>query len=133
MRNLQNDFRFELSICTFAHLMWREKMGMETLVLILASGFGFYMAWNIGANDVANAMGTSVGSGALTMRKAIVVAAIFQFAGAFLVGSHVTETVRKGMIDLNVFTSLEDGVSILMFAMLASLLAAGAWLQIATF
>ena len=108
-------------------------MGMETLVLILASGFGFYMAWNIGANDVANAMGTSVGSGALTMRKAIVVAAIFQFAGAFLVGSHVTETVRKGMIDLNVFTSLEDGVSILMFAMLASLLAAGAWLQIATF
>ena len=108
-------------------------MEMETLVLILASGFGFYMAWNIGANDVANAMGTSVGSGALTMRKAIVVAAIFQFAGAFLVGSHVTETVRKGMIDLNVFTSLEDGVSILMFAMLASLLAAGAWLQIATF
>ena len=108
-------------------------MGMETLVLILASGSGFYMAWNIGANDVANAMGTSVGSGALTLRKAIVVAAIFEFAGAFLVGSHVTETVRKGMIDLNVFTSLEDGVSILMYGMLASLLAAGAWLQIATY
>ena len=95
-------------------------MGMETLVLILASGSGFYMAWNIGANDVANAMGTSVGSGALTLRKAIVVAASFEFAGAFLVGSHVTETVRKGMIDLNVFTSLEDVVSILMYGMLGT-------------
>ncbi len=108
-------------------------MGIENIVLILASGFGFYMAWNIGANDVANAMGTSVGSKALTLKQAILVAAIFEFAGAFLVGSHVAETVRKGMIDLNVFTSMDDGVKILMFGMLASLLAAGAWLQIATY
>ena len=109
-------------------------MGIETIViLILASGFGFYMAWNIGANDVANAMGTSVGSKALTLKQAILVAAIFEVAGAFLVGSHVTETVRKGMIDLNIFTSMEDGVNILMYGMLASLLAAGVWLQIATY
>lgn len=109
-------------------------MGFETiLILALASVFGFYMAWNIGANDVANAMGTSVGSKALTLKQAILVAAVFEFAGAFLVGSHVTDTVRKGMIDLTVFTSMEDGVNILMYGMLASLLAAGAWLQIATY
>ncbi len=109
-------------------------MGIETiLILTLASVFGFYMAWNIGANDVANAMGTSVGSKALTLKQAILVAAVFEFAGAFLVGSHVTDTVRKGMIDLTVFTSMENGVNILMYGMLASLLAAGAWLQIATY
>ena len=109
-------------------------MGIETiLILALASVFGFYMAWNIGANDVANAMGTSVGSKALTLKQAILVAAVFEFAGAFLVGSHVTDTVRKGMIDLTVFTSMENGVNILMYGMLASLLAAGAWLQIATY
>ena len=109
-------------------------MGIESIIiLILASGFGFYMAWNIGANDVANAMGTSVGSGALTLKQAIIVAAIFEFAGAFLVGSHVTETVRKGIIDLSVFTNMENGANILLYGMLASLLAAGAWLQIASY
>jgi phosphate/sulfate permease len=109
-------------------------MTTETiLILTLASIFGFYMAWNIGANDVANAMGTSVGSKCLTLRQAILVAAIFEFAGAFLVGSHVTETVRKGMIDLSIFTTMEDGVNILMYGMLASLLAAGVWLQVATY
>ena len=109
-------------------------MGIESIIiLILASSFGFYMAWNIGANDVANAMGTSVGSGALTLKNAIIVAAIFEFAGAFLVGSHVTETVRKGIIDLSVFTNIENGANILMYGMLASLLAAGAWLQIASY
>ena len=91
------------------------------------------MAWNIGANDVANAMGTSIGSGALTLKKAILIAAVFEFAGAFLVGSHVTETVRKGIIDLSIFTEMENGTNILMYGMLASLLAAGAWLQIASY
>ena len=106
-------------------------MGTESIIaLILASSFGFYMAWNIGANDVANAMGTSVGSGALTLRQAILVAAVFEFAGAFLVGSHVTETVRKGMLDLSLF---EGRFEILMYGMLASLLAAGVWLQVATY
>ena len=105
-------------------------MGTETVILMLAAGFGFYMAWNLGAHDVANAMGTSVGSKALTLKQAIVVAAVFEFAGAFLVGAHVTETVRKGVIDWSVF---EGRVDILMYGMLASLLAAGAWLQIATY
>ncbi len=108
-------------------------MGIETIIiLILAGGFGFYMAWNIGANDVANAMGTSVGSRALTLKQALIVAAVFEFAGAFFVGSHVTETIREGMIDLKVFHS-EEGVKILMYGMVASLLAAGVWLQIATY
>ena len=91
------------------------------------------MAWNIGANDVANAMGTSIGSGALTLKKAVLIAAVFEFAGAFLVGSHVTDTVRKGIIDLSIFTEMENGTNILMYGMLASLLAAGAWLQIASY
>ena len=109
-------------------------MGTESIIILtLALGFGFYMAWNIGANDVANAMGTSIGSGALTMKKAILIAAVFEFAGAFLVGSHVTETVRKGIIDLSIFTEMENGTGILMYGMLASLLAAGAWLQIASY
>ena len=102
-------------------------MGIESIIILtLALGFGFYMAWNIGANDVANAMGTSIGSGALTLKKAVLIAAVFEFAGAFLVGSHVTGTVRKGIIDLSIFTEMENGTNILMYGMLASLLAAGA-------
>lgn len=88
------------------------------------------MAWNIGANDVANAMGTSVGSGALSLKQAVIVAGLLEFAGAFLMGSHVTETVRKGMIDPHIFASTPE---ILMFGMLSALLAAGVWLQIATY
>ena len=103
------------------------------IILILASSFGLYMAWHVGVSDAANAMGTSVGSGALTVKKAIIVVAIFEFAGAFLVGSHVTETVRKGIVDLSVFTNMENGANILMYGMLASLLAAGVWLQIASY
>jgi phosphate/sulfate permease len=99
-------------------------------MVVLAAGFGFYMAWNIGANDVANAMGTSVGSGALTMKRALIVAAVFEFGGAVLVGSHVTETVRKGMLDLELF---QGRTHILMYGMLASLLAAGTWLHIASY
>lgn len=90
---------------------------------------GFYMAWTIGANDVANAMGTSVGSGALTLKQAVVVAGIFEFAGAVLVGSHVTDTIRKGMIDPVVFTASPD---VLMIGMLSALLASAIWLQLAT-
>ena len=61
--------------------------------------FGLYMTWGIGANDVANAMGTSVGSGAITVKQAIIIAAIFEFAGAFIAGGTVTKTIRKGIID----------------------------------
>jgi phosphate/sulfate permease len=105
-------------------------MALETLLLILALTFGFYMAWNIGANDVANAMGTSVGSGALTLRRAIVLAAVFEFLGAFLVGSNVSETVRKGIFDPMIF---QDHPLTLAAGMIAALLAAGVWLQIATY
>ena len=72
-------------------------------LIVLALVFGFYMAWNIGANDVANAMGTSVGSGALTFKRAVILAAILEFSGAFLAGSDVSGTVRKGIVDPAIF------------------------------
>jgi PiT family inorganic phosphate transporter len=100
-----------------------------TILLFLAILFGFFMAWGIGANDVANAMGTSVGSGALTIKQAIVVAAIFEFAGAFLAGGQVTSTIRRGIIDPALLT---DTPELLVFGMLAALLAAGLWLLIAS-
>ena len=70
-----------------------------SVFLILACLFGFFMAWGIGANDVANAMGTSVGSRALTIKQAILIAMIFEFLGAYLAGGEVTSTIRKGIID----------------------------------
>lgn len=106
-------------------------MDPTTIVLIgLALAFGFYMAWNIGANDVANAMGTSVGSGALTLKRAVILAAIFEFAGAFLVGPHVSDTIRNGIISPAVF---QDQPMQLGLGMIAALLAAGAWLQLASY
>ena len=103
-------------------------------IYLIAMGGGFYMAWSIGANDVANAMGTSVGSGALTLRNAIIVAAIFEFAGAFLVGSHVSETVRKGIFSEEAMTFLnEDGGRLYVYGMMGALLAAATWLLAATY
>jgi len=108
---------------------------MEIIVLygpyLLISGciFGFFMAWGIGANDVANAMGTSVGARALTLAQAILVACIFEFAGAYLAGGGVTDTIRKGIIDPGL---LQDTPDLLVFGMMASLLAAGTWLLIAS-
>lgn len=97
------------------------------LPLWIAALLAFYMAWAIGANDVANAMGTSVGSGALTVGGAIIVAAIFEFAGAFLAGGHVTDTVRKGMLDMSLI-----GREQLIYGMMASLASAGTLLIGAT-
>lgn len=147
-------------------------MGSETLILVgLALIFGLYMAWNIGANDVANAMGTSVGSGALTLKRAVILAAVMEFCGAFLVGPHVSETVRKGIVDpadiqvtevqkafgleatpdksaiealaeqakhdVAVEAKLREAnrraALVLSYGMIASLLAAGIWLQIASY
>jgi PiT family inorganic phosphate transporter len=87
------------------------------------------MTWGIGANDVANAMGTSVGSGAITVTTAIVIAAIFEFAGAAVAGGHVTSTIRKGIVDP---TSITANPEILVYGMLAALFAAGAWLMVAS-
>ena len=109
---------------------------MEVIILygpyLLISGcvFGFFMAWGIGANDVANAMGTSVGARALTLSQAILVACIFEFAGAYLAGGEVTSTIRKGIIDPEL---LADSPDLLVFGMMSSLLAAGTWLLIASF
>ena len=99
-------------------------------IVIVAVVVGFYMAWNIGANDVANAMGTSVGSGSLTFRQAVVVAAIFEFAGAVLVGSSVTDTVRKGIVQPEDFAGNPE---VLMYGMLAALISAAVWLNVATY
>jgi len=101
------------------------------LILIgLAAVFGLLMAFGIGANDVANAMGTSVGAKALTVKQAIFIAMIFEFAGAYLAGGEVTSTIRKGIIDAS---TMVDTPELLVFGMMASLLAAGIWLVIASY
>jgi PiT family inorganic phosphate transporter len=100
-----------------------------TILMAMAVVFGLYMTWGIGANDVANAMGTSVGSGAITVKQAIIIAAIFEFAGAFIAGGNVTATIRKGIIDP---ASIAGSPEILVFGMLAALLAAAIWLMIAS-
>jgi len=99
------------------------------LYLILAVIFAFFMAWGVGANDVANAMGTSVGSKAITLNQAILIAAVFEAAGALLAGGQVTDTIRSKIIDAALFT---NSPNVLIDGMLASLLAAGSWLLIAT-
>ncbi len=99
------------------------------VLLILAIVFGLFMAWGVGANDVANAMGTSVGSGAVTIKQAVIIAVIFEFAGAILAGGEVTATIRKGILDASLFT---NDPHLLVYGMLASLLAAGMWLMIAS-
>jgi len=101
-----------------------------SMIVIFAGAVGFLMAWGIGANDVANAMGTSVGSKALTIKQAIIIAMIFEFAGAYLAGGEVTSTIRKGIIDASYFI---DQPELLVFGMTAALLAAGMWLIIASY
>jgi len=100
----------------------------STLVMI-AAVVGFFMAWGIGANDVANAMGTSVGSKALTIKQAIIIAMVFEFAGAYLAGGEVTSTIRKGIIDPSLFVDIPE---LLVFGMISALLAAATWLLVAS-
>lgn len=104
-------------------------MEAQFIYISLAAVFGIYMAWGIGANDVANAMATSVGSKALTIKQAIMVAAVFEFLGAVLAGGEVTSTIRKGIVDTSL---LADDPRLLIYGMLAALLAAGTWLLIAS-
>ncbi len=101
-----------------------------TVLIIIAALFGFLMAIGIGANDVANAMGTSVGSKALTVKQAIIIAMIFEFAGAYLAGGEVTDTIRKGVIDTSLFANHPD---VLIYGMMSALLAAGTWLLLASY
>jgi len=101
-----------------------------SMLVLFAGAVGFLMAWGIGANDVANAMGTSVGSKALTIKQAIIIAMIFEFAGAYLAGGEVTSTIRKGIIDASYFV---DQPELLVYGMTAALLAAGLWLIIASY
>ncbi len=98
-----------------------------TILLVLACLFGFFMAWGVGANDVANAMGTSVGSRALTIKQAILIAMVFEFLGAYLAGGSVTQTIRSGIVDSSMISPEQ-----MIFGMLAALLAAGTWLLIAS-
>ncbi len=135
-------------------------MTLLIVLLVVTLAVGFYMSWNIGANDVANAMGTSVGSKALTFRKAIILAAIFEFCGAYFVGSHVSQTICKGIIPIGQFVGspppasqpaappatraagdesattgsdqISDSEMEFALGMLSALLAAAIWLNIAT-
>lgn len=100
------------------------------LLILIAAVFGFFMAWGIGANDVANAMGTSVGTRSLTIKQAIIIAMIFEFAGAYLAGGEVTATIKDGIIDSAAYAGQPD---ILVFGMIASLLASGTWLLVASY
>lgn len=104
-------------------------MEAELIYIGLAALFGIFMAWGIGANDVANAMATSVGSKALTIKQAIMVAAVFEFLGAVLAGGEVTSTIRKGIVDTDL---LAGSPELLIYGMLAALLSAGTWLFIAS-
>jgi len=104
-------------------------MDNALIYIALAAIFGLFMAWGIGANDVANAMATSIGSKAITVKQALLVAAVFEFSGAVLAGGEVTKTIRKGIIDAS---SLTDTPEYLVFGMLAALLSAGMWLLIAS-
>ncbi len=95
----------------------------------ITAAFGFFMAFGIGANDVSNSMGTSVGSGTVTAKQAIIIALIFESAGAYLAGGEVTQTIKSGVIDPIQFVDTPD---ILALGMLSTLFASGAWLFIVT-
>ena len=104
------------------------ELNSQTFI-ILAVIVGLFMAWGIGANDVANAMGTSVGSKAITLKQAVIIAGVFEMAGAILAGGEVTKTIRKGIIDVS---GLSDTPEFLVYGMISALFAAGLWLLIAS-
>lgn len=99
------------------------------IIIVITAIFGFIMAFGIGANDVANAMGTSVGSGTITAKQAVYIALIFEFFGAYLAGGEVAETIKSGIIDSDAFVGHPE---VLVIGMMAALFAAGIWLVIAS-
>ncbi len=103
-------------------------MSQEYCILMLGYILGFYMAWNIGANDVANSMASAVGAKAITLRQAIFIAGILNIAGAVFIGSHVTNTIRKGIIS----THIMNDPHIALLGALSALLAAALWVSFAT-
>ncbi len=107
--------------------------GITEVFLIVALLGGFYMAWNIGANDVANAFGTSVGSGSLTLKGAVLLAAVFEFSGAFLVGAPVASTISGGIVSVEAFRTAVPDPMLLGIGMMAAVLGASVWLNVATY
>ena len=103
-------------------------MTPEYYILIIGYIFGFYMAWNIGANDVANSMASAVGAKAITIRQAIFIAGILNVLGAVFIGSHVTNTIRKGIVSTEVMTD----PNVALIGALSALLAAAIWVSFAT-
>ena len=103
-------------------------MPQEYYILIIGYIFGFYMAWNIGANDVANSMASSVGAKAITIRQAIFLAGILNIIGAVFIGSHVTNTIRKGIVSTDIMTDPH----VALIGALSALLAAALWVSFAT-
>lgn len=103
---------------------------METELVVLIAGFlvGFYMAWNIGANDVANSMASAVGAKAITLRQAILIAAILNIIGAAFLGSHVTDTIRKGIVSPEVLSDPDVALT----GAFSALLSASLWVSFAT-
>ena len=111
---------------------------METIVIGITAFLGLYMAWNIGANDVANSMADAVGSRALSVRNAVILAGICEFAGAVLVGAPVTDTVRKGIVSPDSFLALPDitpeqAAALFVIGMTSALLSAAIWLNVSSF
>jgi inorganic phosphate transporter, PiT family len=103
-------------------------MGFETYILVIGYIFGFYMTWNIGANDVANSMASAVGAKAITLKQAVFIAGILNVVGATFLGSHVTDTIRKGIVSTHI---LEDP-NLALIGALSALLAAALWVSFAT-
>jgi len=100
---------------------------MIIILVIIAIFAGLYMAWNIGANDVANSMSTAVGSKAITLRQALIIASILNFLGAVLVGKHVTDTIQNKIVDVAIIADHD-----LMLGFMAALLSAGIFVTLST-
>ncbi|MFN4065387.1 MAG: inorganic phosphate transporter, partial [Parazoarcus communis] len=125
-------FRFGLGLIFIVGVMLYAAMrgqGEASMILVIAAMVGGYMAMNIGANDVANNVGPAVGSRALTLGGALMIAAIFEAAGALIAGGEVVSTIRSGIIDP---TKLSDSADTFIWVMLSALLAGALWLNIAT-